>query len=1351
MLKGAIRRQRIRACLSGFHGPNVRAAVYRSKRYSATAATSTSTSTTHSGPGATTLFGGGSSLFQYPLIEELKSRNLAESKSSIHEKSFDQIDPSTDIPSGSSTNLGWSSSYDPVVRSPFAKDELHLNSLLEAMLTSKNFNRAQNVLHTLYSLLMSPDTFVYSLNRYLEAWGAEETVSLEDMEGLLKDMNKRYPSLRRNNRTYAILLAKAIDEHVHMDLIRALPRKTVRDMLTYVDVIGGDGLNTLFSTQEFTQDYVPDELMELFHLVRRETVTDEDLHSPSASSIVSASASASASPLSSPLSSSPLSSSPSSASLSSSITSSKETIPTLDKDSEDLLSVDSFGMQAIRSTLLGLQAESSESAKLMELIEELKSEPDSIIDHLLVQKRDYFAIYRSLKTPEQKKKFNELLELHNRERERELEIRGVDAAREKWKHEYEELIKRGAMQVSRNLNPLLYQWYSALLPYVVEEQRLCIDLVNGDVNYDELTAEEATQMKKRAHYAPYFVLIKPENLSVITILELLRLNSVGGIADGMRSTRAMVSVGKALELDYKAQELCKTERKKYSKLTKNQQDWKRYLGTRKDSEKKDSIVDNEWGSVVYSKLGGILLALLLHVAKVPVSYKDEATGEKHSMELPAINLTYQYLSGQKVGVLRFHKSLVRMMGGNEIANSVLPQLLPMLVEPRPWTAFNDGGYLYTPNQVIRIKDSPETFAYLKAASDRKNLDLVYDGLNVLGSTAWTVNKRVFEVIGHYWNTGEEFIDIPPIVEEPQMPPSIPHNAEPMEKFEYQKQVRKILNETAALKSQRCDINYKLEIARGFLGEKMYFPHNLDFRGRAYPISPHFNHLGNDLTRSLFLFWEGKELGVEGLRWVKIHLSNVFGIDKVSLDEREAFINKNLDHVFASARDPLNYDWWKKADKPWQALACCFELEEAYQLEDPTKYNSHIPIHQDGSCNGLQHYAALGGDIEGAKQVNLTPADKPQDVYQYVCNLVQKTVDKDAADGNEIAIFLQDKLTRKVVKQTVMTNVYGVTFVGAVAQIEKQLAQYFNKDEDDKLAQHARYLTGLVFQSIRELFEGAHAIQDWLGEAAKRISKSIRIDYEESTANNSNKPSHMSSVIWTTPLGLPCVQPYRVTKKQMVNTNLQDVAITDPFGAAPVDARKQMAAFPPNYVHSLDATHMLLTAKECGEEKMSFAAVHDSYWTHAVDVNQMGECIRNKFISLHSDNLIRKVKDEFETRYKGFLQVVHIKNESPAAKEVRKVRRALVKELGRALTVADEVYIEKKRQELLNSEKPNEVKAGQELITPVSVIENINIEQDIVSSSFHKGVQVLIPLKFPPIPDKGDFDISLVRDSVYFFS
>ena len=80
--------------------------------------------------------------------------------------------------------------------------------------------------------------------------------------------------------------------------------------------------------------------------------------------------------------------------------------------------------------------------------------------------------------------------------------------------------------------------------------------------------------------------------------------------------------------------------------------------------------------------------------------------------------------------------------------------------------------------------------------------------------------------------------------------------------------------------------------------------------------------------------------------------------------------------------------------------------------------SNLPVHQDGTCNGLQHYAALGGDSRGAQQVNLDVTDKPSDVYTYVANMVQKVIDEDVKKGDKYAMMLTGKIARKVVKQTV---------------------------------------------------------------------------------------------------------------------------------------------------------------------------------------------------------------------------------------------------------------------------------------------------------------------------------------------
>lgn len=1255
------------------------------------------------------------------LVEELrKPQNETRGAQSLANKPFNEIKPSNKVADDEKKEIAWSSTYDPVTRSPFAKDVVHLQSLLDALLASKNFNRADNILKAIYPLMDKPENFVPLLNKYLEAYSLEESVTIKDLEEFVESMQNQF-HIHPNDRTYALLISKSLDDEPTLTkfLNKAkVSRHLIRKTLNHVDVITAEGLAKVFEYPGLNESHIPRDLLPMFHEARGNKVDandaqDEDIPDYFKDEGVAA--------------------------------------PVVDKEAAELRSVDSFGLKVIRHTLLGL--ESKDDIDLEKLFKDLD---DDLRQHILHntrtdRKRNYHDIYRSLKTPEEKQKFNQALDIYNETRQRELESKGIDAAREKWKHEFEDMQTRGGISLSKNLNVQLYQWYLDMLPYVQEEVNLCRQLLSNDIDLTTLSGEEKKQMKDRSFYAPYLVLIPPKKLTVITILELLKLNSTGGIVDGMRTARAVISVGKAIELEYKSQGLVAAEKRFLGRKAKNSNQWKKLLRNRKQSEG-DITLSTEWDYPVYAKLGSVLTSLLLHVSKVAVTGTDPSTGKQVKGMQPAFHHTYQFVNGQRLGIIKLHKNLVRQLASNTLINSVQPQFLPMLLPPADWTSHNNGGYRFTPSTLVRIKDSAETVAYVKAASEANNLDDVYKGLNVLGHTPWTINANVLEIVSRCWNTGEAFLDIPPVVDEPELPAPLPINAEPLEKVEYQKKVRHVLNEAAAYRSQRCDTNYKLEIARAFVGEKMYFPHNVDFRGRAYPLPPHLNHLGNDLTRSLFLFWEGRELGDRGLEWAKIHLANVYGMDKAPLQARAKFVEENLQNVFDSARDPLGGNrWWMKGEKPWQVLSVCFELNEAYKLEDPRKFISHIPVHQDGTCNGLQHYAALGGDVEGAKQVNLVPADRPQDVYKFVAGLVEKRLQTEAEAGNNYAIFLQGKISRKVVKQTVMTNVYGVTFVGAVAQIEKQLAHLFEKDDYDSVTLYARYLTSLVFSSMRELFEGAHLIQDWLGESAKRISKSVRIDYEEKSAKNANKPSHLSSVIWTTPLGLPCVQPYRATKRQIVTTNLQDITISDPFGATQVDSRKQQTAFPPNFIHSLDATHMLMTAAACGEDNLHFASVHDSYWTHAADVDKMSEHIRNQFVRLHEENLIVKLRDEFERRYKGFLQVISIPGEHEVALKIKEVRRKIVKDLGRGLTVADEIYIEKRRQELLESPDATEVQMGKEMVTTVGVTEGYDLNKIAVSASSSRALQILAPLSFPAIPQRGSLDVQVVKESPYFFS
>lgn len=136
----------------------------------------------------------------------------------------------------------------------------------------------------------------------------------------------------------------------------------------------------------------------------------------------------------------------------------------------------------------------------------------------------------------------------------------------------------------------------------------------------------------------------------------------------------------------------------------------------------------------------------------------------------------------------------------------------------------------------------------------------------------------------------------------------------------------------------------------------------------------------------------------------------------------------------------------------------------------------------------------------------------------------------------------------------MTTVYGVTFIGAKKQIERQL-----KERGDIPAEHlyacSIYLGRIVLDSIGDVFKGATAIQTWLNRSARLVAKSIppgRINaafealptrYGKKTGGKVTSPStalsripkeQMTSVVWTTPLGLPVVQPYRKPRKRQVS-------------------------------------------------------------------------------------------------------------------------------------------------------------------------------------------------------------------------
>ncbi|KAI1174644.1 DNA-dependent RNA polymerase [Nemania sp. FL0916] len=847
-----------------------------------------------------------------------------------------------------------------------------------------------------------------------------------------------------------------------------------------------------------------------------------------------------------------------------------------------------------------------------------------------------------------------------------------------------------------------------------------------------------------------------------------------------------------------------------------------------------------WPVVIKAKVGAQLMSALLDVAKIKVVREHPETHMPVSQMQPAFARTTIHRKGKKVGTIMPNKVLVDLMK-REPRGDYLARHLPMLVEPLPWSKFDRGGFLEFPAQLMRVKNGErDQKIYTDAAIERGDLDQVGKALDVLGRTAWRINRPVFDVQLEAWNSGEKVANIPPLNPNIPIPEEPDVSDDPLARREWLKRVKLVENEKSGLHSERCFMNFQFDIARAFREQTFYFPHNMDFRGRAYPIPAYLNHMGADHVRGLLQFAVGKELGENGLRWLKVQLANVFGFDKASLDEREAFAMDHLEDISDSVLHPLTgRRWWLKAEDPWQCLAACFELKAALDSPDPTKFVSHLPVQQDGTCNGLQHYAALGGDTWGAQQVNLLPGDRPADVYSAVADLVKAGIADDLALGGFLAKAVDGKITRKVVKQTVMTNVYGVTFMGAKAQVLKQLkAAHPNIEEETGIPTPllASYIATKIFKGLSTMFRGAHDIQYWLGECAGRVCRALtreqldRISEEASKpprkstvtiAKKKRKPSSKamedlldqfrSTIIWTTPLRMPIVQPYRKSTSRVISTCLQDLNLAIPDRSDPVNRRKQLQAFPPNFIHSLDASHMLLSALECDDLGLSFAAVHDSFWTHAADVNVMNRVLRDAFVRIHTEDVIGRLASEFEARYSGSLYLAKVERSTDAAGEIIAHRGKLRN------SMHEELLTERQRQTLLASSDPKEVEEGMKMITPASIYEkysaaellptndeidavalgNITSEVDDViegdgnsqeaqeaeeeiqekakellgMSHFEATlkkisplrskktvakkpgdyVSLWLPLTFPPIPEKGDFDVRQLKDSKYFFS
>lgn len=190
------------------------------------------------------------------------------------------------------------------------------------------------------------------------------------------------------------------------------------------------------------------------------------------------------------------------------------------------------------------------------------------------------------------------------------------------------------------------------------------------------------------------------------------------------------------------------------------------------------------------------------------------TNYLRSEEQPAFFHSYEYIRGHKLGVIRMNPIVAERLSKDDVLPTLHPRHLPMLTPPKPWVSPDNGGYFYNKSSVMRFKDTQEQMVYLNNASRFDRLELVYAGLDVLGSTPWRINREIFDVVLEVWNSGERFGKIPPAIydiPEPEKPERM--DVDPSSKVAWMQRMRQWQQEKANCHSNRCSVNYRLEIAR----------------------------------------------------------------------------------------------------------------------------------------------------------------------------------------------------------------------------------------------------------------------------------------------------------------------------------------------------------------------------------------------------------------------------------------------------------------------------------------------------------------------------------------------------------
>lgn len=573
----------------------------------------------------------------------------------------------------------------------------------------------------------------------------------------------------------------------------------------------------------------------------------------------------------------------------------------------------------------------------------------------------------------------------------------------------------------------------------------------------------------------------------------------------------------------------------------------------------------------------------------------------------------------------------------------LPVRVPMIVKPKPYYretingVINErlGGYLlndYKTSDKLIIENWE-----LKEPSNIKDVNVVYDLVNNMNSVGYKINKDVLNFIDKYG------VDMNLIIYE-ESP---------------------LLNKPNLRKRDKIELESyqnKVELQENILGlarvysqvHEFYLPVRIDNRGRMYCISEYLNYQSTELAKSLLLFSKAekiKKTDNRAINYLKAFGANCYGnkLDKKSWNERTKWIDDNV-------KDIINFENGKlisQATNKLLFIAFCFEYNrflKSLSNIDSTYFDTYLPIQLDATCNGYQHLSLLSLDLSLAKELNLvtsTWSDLPKDFYNYLStNLIgwfknklkdNNITEEEREDYMRLSVL---HIARTIIKKAIMTIPYNVSLYQMIKYIKENFKVFEDDEENKEVKCKDKWYRFIDDPSIklksRDFVTIATGLREVLGNNFFKLKSLMK--YLKETAKICTKLD--LAIPWGLPSGVVVKQSYLATNEVRLKPFSYSkskftikVANKEKF-----NSQKQIRAFMPNLVHSLDAASLAMLVdlyfnKQLDSTKNIYA-IHDCFAVTANNVENIMELLKLVYIQIYSEgNYLKQLDLEIKHQIK----------------------------------------------------------------------------------------------------------------------